>query len=99
VLTIDTMECRLTVTMPYRHGGVASMVATLREVGIQVIRIEPWGGNTGVYQLSVNDRHRLAMSVLERIGCQALGASNGTVEAPLTPRTDEYAMYESKLTD
>ena len=63
MLTIDTRECRIMVTMPHPHGGVASMFAALREAGIEVIRIEPRGGRAGIYQLIVSDRQRLAMSI------------------------------------
>jgi hypothetical protein len=97
MLTIDTTECRIMVTMPHRHGGVASMVAALREAAIQVIRIEPRASHTGVYHLIVSDRQRLAMSILEEIGCQALGCSDDTIGGPLTPRSDGYAVHESAV--
>ncbi len=85
------------VTMPRGHGGVARMVAALGKAGIEVIRIEPRCGETFIYQLIVNDRPRLAMSILEGIGCQALGSSEGAIRTPLTPLTDGYASRESRL--
>jgi hypothetical protein len=96
VLAIDTRGCHIMMTVPHRHG-VASMLAALIDAGIQVIQIEPRGGERGTYHLIVSDRPRLAVNILEGIGCQALGSSDDAIGGPLTRPTDRYTMRESRL--
>jgi hypothetical protein len=70
MLAIDVRDCHLTVSTPHRHGGVASMLVALGDARIEVSRIEPRGGDSGMYRLTVSDSPELAVRILEGIGCR-----------------------------
>ena len=86
---MDTRDCELIVTMPHRRGGVASVLAALGHEEIEVTRIEPRGyDGGGMYRLAVRRRPRLAVVILEGLGCRVTGPASDPIGIPVTPRVD-----------
>jgi hypothetical protein len=95
MLAIDVTDCHLTVSTPHRHGGVASMLVALGDARIEVSRIEPRGGDCGMYRLTVSDSPELAVRILEGIGCQVTRAPTDWIGIHLTPRANGYATTDA----
>jgi hypothetical protein len=73
VFAVDPRACHITIAVP-PHGGVASIVVALGNARIDVTRIEPCGdGGSEMYRLTVLDRRRLAVTILEEVGCRIVG--------------------------
>lgn len=75
MLAVDVNDCHIMVAMPRRHGGVAGMLVALGDADVAVSRIEPRGAETGIYRLTVGRPSRLAVRILEGIGCQVSSPS------------------------
>jgi hypothetical protein len=96
---MDARDCELIVAMPHRHGGVASMLAALRHAEIKVTRIEPRGyDGDGMYRVTVSHRPRLAVVILEGVGCRVTGPACDLIGIPVTPRVDRYPMTSAGRT-
>ncbi|HXL60509.1 MAG TPA: hypothetical protein VN959_07510 [Mycobacterium sp.] len=70
MLAVDVRDSDLVLAMPYRHGGVASMLMALEDAGLGVSRIEPRIGEAGMYRLTVKGSAETAVGILEAIGCR-----------------------------
>lgn len=88
---MNTNDCQLIVSLPHRHGGVASMLAALGKAEIEVTRIEPRGDDgAGMYRVTVSHRPRLAVVLLEGFGCRVTGPASDPIDIPINPRADRY---------
>jgi hypothetical protein len=89
VYAMDTRDCELIVTMPHRRDGVVSVLAALGHAEIKVTRIEPRGDDgDGVHRVTVSHRPRLAVVILEGLGCRVTGPASDPIGIPVTPRVD-----------
>ena len=92
---MDTGDCQLIVTMPRRHGGAVSLLAALGHAEIEVTRIEPWGDGGGMYRITVSHRPRLAVVLLEGLGCRVTGSASDPIGIPINPRADRYMTTDA----